>query len=75
MPDRAERVTSSFAKEFFPRAVLSAAIAKRRPRDADILQASDEFLSDQDSFTRSILASGPRRFDEPDDDETWDHDD
>lgn len=73
--DRAEGVTASFAKELIRRAVLSAAIARRPPSDADLLAALDELLSDQDSFTRSLLASGPHRFDDSEgDDEPWDRD-
>jgi hypothetical protein len=73
--ERAEGVTASFAKELIRRAVLTAAIAQRPPSDADLLEALDELLSDQDSFTRSLLASGARRFDEIErDDESWDRD-
>ena len=61
--DQADGVTASFAKELIRRAVLSAAIAERSPSDADLLGALDELLSDQDAFTRSLLASGPRRVD------------
>lgn len=70
--DRADGVTASFAKELIRRAVLSAAIAKRAPNDSDLLEALDELMSDQDAFTRSLLASGPHRFDESrHDDEPW----
>lgn len=72
---RAEGVTASFAKELIRRAVLTAAIAERAPSDADLVAALDELLSDQDALTRSLLASGPRRFDEDErDDEPWDRD-
>lgn len=70
--DRAEGVTASFAKELIRRSVLSAAIAQRPPSDADLLGALDELMSDQDSFTRSLLASGPHRFDDSNPaDESW----
>jgi hypothetical protein len=62
--DRAEGVTASFAKELVRRAVLSAAIARRPPADADLVEALDELLSDQHAFTRSLLASGPHTFDD-----------
>lgn len=69
--DRAEGVTASFAKELVRRAVLAAAIARREPGDTDLLEALDELLSDQDALTRSLLASGPRSFEDLDD-ESWD---
>nr|WP_255499377.1 ATP-binding protein [Aeromicrobium senzhongii] len=69
--DRAEGVTASFAKELVRRAVLSAAIAHRPPGDADLTAALDELLSDQDSFTRSLLASGPRSFEDSPEADDW----
>jgi hypothetical protein len=65
-------VTASFAKELIRRAVLSAAIAERSPSDQDLLDALDELLSDQDAFTRSLLASGPRRFEASGGDDAYD---
>jgi hypothetical protein len=73
--DRAEGVTASFAKELVRRAVLSASIDGRSPADADLVTALDELLSDQSALTRSLLASGPRTFEEDavleDLDEDW----
>jgi len=66
--ERAEGVTASFAKELIRRAVLAAAVAQQRPADSHLAAALDELLSDQEAFTRSLLASGPRRFDPADDD-------
>ena len=63
---RAEGVTASFAKELVRRAVLSASIGGRPPTDADFMEALDELLSDQSALTRSLLASGPQRFDDDD---------
>lgn len=71
--DRAEGVTASFAKELIRRAVLSAAIAKRPCSDADLLEALDELLSDQNTLTRSLLASGPQSFDGSSHDD-WEND-
>ena len=72
---RAEGVTASFAKELIRRAVLAGAVAGRPPYDDDLVAALDELLSDQDAFTRSLLASGPKKFDHEDDDEPEPRDD
>lgn len=37
--------------------------------DDDLMTALDELLSDQSAFTRSLLVSGPRTFDDDADDE------
>lgn len=60
--ERADGVTASFAKELVRRAVLGAAIAGRSPVDDDLTTALDELLSDRESLTRSLLASGPVQF-------------
>lgn len=60
--DRADGVTASFAKELVRRAVLTAAIEERPTRDDDLRSALDELLSDRETFTRSLLASGSRAF-------------
>ncbi|MGH3358160.1 MAG: AAA family ATPase [Nocardioidaceae bacterium] len=65
---RSEGVTASFAKELVRRAVLNAAIAGSEPDDVQLSSALDELLSDAEALTRSLLASGPRQFDDPDDD-------
>lgn len=60
--DRADGVTASFAKELVRRAVLTAAIEERPARDGDLTGALEELLSDRETFTRSLLASGTRAF-------------
>ena len=74
--DRAEGVTASFAKELVRRAVLIAAIADAELADEHLSAALDELLSDREALTRSLLASGPAQFHDPDDDDDdWDDDD
>ncbi|UPK76643.1 ATP-binding protein [Nocardioidaceae bacterium SCSIO 66511] len=65
---RAEGVTASFAKELIRRAVLTAAIADTAPADTHLAEALDELLSDREALTRSLLASGPAQFHDPDED-------
>ncbi|UYM04514.1 AAA family ATPase [Solicola gregarius] len=71
--ERAEDVTASFAKELIRRAVLDAAIVDAEPCDVHLSDALDELLSDRESLTRSLLASGPKQFagDGDDDDDGW----
>ena len=74
--ERSEGVTASFAKELIRRAVLTAAIADAEPADVHLAEALDELLSDREALTRSLLASGPAQFHDPDDeDDDWDDDD
>ncbi|GAB3076893.1 AAA family ATPase [Nocardioides zeae] len=57
--DRAEGVTASFAKELVRRTVLAAAVEGVPVADRHLEEALDELLGDRESFTRSLLASGP----------------
>ncbi|MDQ1106206.1 AAA family ATPase [Nocardioides zeae] len=57
--DRAEGVTASFAKELVRRTVLAAAVEGVPAVDRHLEAALDELLGDRESFTRSLLASGP----------------
>ncbi|WP_370615175.1 AAA family ATPase [Mumia qirimensis] len=66
--ERAEGVTASFAKELVRRAVLRAVLADRDAADEDLAAALDELMSDQELFTRSLLASGESAFAHPIDD-------
>ncbi|MBA3529688.1 MAG: 26S protease regulatory subunit [Propionibacteriaceae bacterium] len=53
--ERTPGVTASFAKELIRRCVIDAAREDRPPRDADLLSALDEMLSDAHAFTRTVL--------------------
>ncbi|MGH1565211.1 AAA family ATPase [Mumia sp. DW29H23] len=66
--DRADGVTASFAKELVRRAVLRAVLAERAAGDDDLAAALDELMSDQELFTRSLLASGENAFAAPTED-------
>jgi predicted AAA+ superfamily ATPase len=64
---RTEGVTASFAKEAIRRTVVNAAQQGRSPVDADVSQALDEMLSDDEALTRTLLGGEGRSFgDEPD---------
>ncbi|QMW65292.1 hypothetical protein H4N58_13900 [Mumia sp. ZJ1417] len=65
---RRGRGPASFAKELVRRAVLRAVLADRAAADNDLAAALKELMSDQELFTRSLLASGENAFPQPDDD-------